>query len=104
MPPKKVVEEEKLGPWALGRFSSNLKVRSLKRSSRALGRSQTLAAFGDSFRPIATSPLDASPSPPRRVSPAGGTDPRSREDALDSIPPIRLTRVRTPPPPARLRP
>jgi obg-like ATPase 1 len=26
MPPKKVVEEEKLGPWALGRFSSNLKV------------------------------------------------------------------------------
>ena len=27
MPPKKVVEEEKLGPWALGRFSSNLKVR-----------------------------------------------------------------------------
>lgn len=28
MPPKKVVEEEKRGPWALGRFSSNLKVRS----------------------------------------------------------------------------
>ena len=27
MPPKKVVEEEKLGPWSLGRFSSNLKVR-----------------------------------------------------------------------------
>ena len=27
MPPKKVVEEVKLGPWALGRFSSNLKVR-----------------------------------------------------------------------------
>lgn len=26
MPPKKVVEEVKLGPWALGRFSSNLKV------------------------------------------------------------------------------
>uniref|UniRef100_A0A7S0RR38 Obg-like ATPase 1 n=1 Tax=Pyramimonas obovata TaxID=1411642 RepID=A0A7S0RR38_9CHLO len=26
MPPKKVVEEEKLGPWALGRFSTNLKV------------------------------------------------------------------------------
>uniref|UniRef100_A0A6U0B7V5 Obg-like ATPase 1 n=1 Tax=Ostreococcus mediterraneus TaxID=1486918 RepID=A0A6U0B7V5_9CHLO len=26
MPPKKVVEEEVLGPWALGRFSSNLKV------------------------------------------------------------------------------
>jgi hypothetical protein len=27
MPPKKVVEEEVLGPWSLGRFSSNLKVR-----------------------------------------------------------------------------
>mmetsp|Transcript_1889 Transcript_1889/g.2084 ORF Transcript_1889/g.2084 Transcript_1889/m.2084 type:complete len:400 (-) Transcript_1889:244-1443(-) len=26
MPPKKVVEEEKPGPWALGRFKSNLKV------------------------------------------------------------------------------
>lgn len=26
MPPKKVVEEPKLGPWALGRFSKNLKV------------------------------------------------------------------------------
>lgn len=26
MPPKKVVEEVKLGPWALGRFSTNLKV------------------------------------------------------------------------------
>eukprot|EP00281_Chroomonas_sp_CCMP1168_P033013 CAMPEP_0206240152 /NCGR_PEP_ID=MMETSP0047_2-20121206/15783_1 /ASSEMBLY_ACC=CAM_ASM_000192 /TAXON_ID=195065 /ORGANISM="Chroomonas mesostigmatica_cf, Strain CCMP1168" /LENGTH=400 /DNA_ID=CAMNT_0053664909 /DNA_START=6 /DNA_END=1208 /DNA_ORIENTATION=+ len=26
MPPKKVVEEEKLGPWALGRFSNRLKV------------------------------------------------------------------------------
>jgi obg-like ATPase 1 len=32
MPPKKVVEEEKLGPWALGRFSSNLKVRVLRGS------------------------------------------------------------------------
>jgi len=27
MPPKKVVQEEVLGPWSLGRFSSNLKVR-----------------------------------------------------------------------------
>ena len=27
MPPKKVVVEEKLEPWALGRFSSNLKAR-----------------------------------------------------------------------------
>ena len=27
MPPKKVEIEEKLGPWALGRFTSNLKVR-----------------------------------------------------------------------------
>ena len=27
MPPKKVETEEKLGPWALGRFTSNLKVR-----------------------------------------------------------------------------
>lgn len=26
MPPKKVESEEKLGPWALGRFTSNLKV------------------------------------------------------------------------------
>jgi len=26
MPPKKVVEEERLGPWALGKFSSRLKV------------------------------------------------------------------------------
>jgi len=26
MPPKKVEPEEKLGPWALGRFTSNLKV------------------------------------------------------------------------------
>jgi hypothetical protein len=33
MPPKKVVEEEVLGPWSLGRFSSNLKVR-----ARALQR------------------------------------------------------------------
>jgi hypothetical protein len=26
MPPKKVIVEEVLGPWALGRFSTNLKV------------------------------------------------------------------------------
>ena len=104
MPPKKVVEEEKLGPWALGRFSSNLKVRSSERSARALERAQTLEAFGDSFRPIAPSPLAASPSPPRRLPPAGGTDPRRGENALDSIPPLRLARARTPPPPARLRP
>jgi len=30
MPPKKVVEEEVLGPWSLGRFSSNLKVRATR--------------------------------------------------------------------------
>ena len=90
------------GPGALGRFSSNLKVRSLKRSSRALGRSQTLAAFGDSFRPIATSPPDASPSPPRRVSPAGGTDPeQGGRPRLDPDPAHARPH---PPPPARLRP
>ena len=32
MPPKKVVEEEVLGPWSLGRFSSNLKVRACVRA------------------------------------------------------------------------
>jgi hypothetical protein len=47
MPPKKVVEEETLGPWALGRFSSNLKVRvvvsepPLDRSSRDRRKKQT---------------------------------------------------------------
>ena len=36
MPPKKVVEEEKLGPWSLGRFSSNLKVGAARRQSATL--------------------------------------------------------------------
>lgn len=32
MPPKKAVEEEVLGPWSLGRFSSNLKARTTRKN------------------------------------------------------------------------
>ena len=53
MPPKKQVEEEVLGPWSLGRFSSNLKVRARRReANERTNESRRLRAGNEMIRAI----------------------------------------------------